>query len=242
MRDDDQLPAWQTIIELAEAGVAANLVLVGGLMVHVHAARGGIIAPRSTSDADFLVDFLSNRSSLHAVYGALGKLGFRLDADGTYAYRFIHADGRKVDIMVPDHMPDAAARAARLSRRPVLRGEAGEQAIRRRDVYRVTFDSGTVIELAVPDELGAVVAKGAAYLVDSRDHDRHLSDAATLLASIADVSEISFDTISKNDKRRVRALHALLKDATHPGWASLDADARNRGQFNLSLFADQMEL
>lgn len=242
MGDDDQLPAWQTVVELSGAAVSADLVLIGGLMVHVHAARGGIVAPRSTNDADFLVDFLGNRSSLQAVYSALASMGFALEQGGAFAYRFIHRDGRKVDIMVPDHMPSGAAGSARLSRRPVLPGEAGEQAIRRRDTYHVNFSDETVLQLGVPDELGALVTKGAAYLIDQRDRDRHLGDAATLLASITDVSAIAFDAISVNDKKRVRALHGWLRDGSHQGWATLESDARSRGRFNLAIIAEQMEL
>lgn len=52
----------------------------------------------------------------------------------------------------------------RLAQRPALEVPAGQQAIDRRDVYTLTFSSGRSVTVGVPDEVGALVAKGAAYL------------------------------------------------------------------------------
>lgn len=41
MGDDDLLPAFRTVIEVASAGIGGKLTLVGGLMVAVHARRAG---------------------------------------------------------------------------------------------------------------------------------------------------------------------------------------------------------
>lgn len=64
MADDDLIPAWRTVIELAESGVSEEWTLVGGLMVAAHARRAGVVMRRSTDDVDVLVDYVANRSSL----------------------------------------------------------------------------------------------------------------------------------------------------------------------------------
>lgn len=46
----------------------------------------------------------------------------------------------------------------RLARRPAFAARSGEQAIRRRDVYELTFASGSNAMVGVPDEIGALAA------------------------------------------------------------------------------------
>lgn len=64
--------------------------------------------------------------------------------------------------------------------------EGGTQALRRTMTYVIDDGQGQIHELTVPDELGALVMKGAAYAVDRRDRERHLQDAAVLAACITD--------------------------------------------------------
>ena len=114
MGDDDLLPAWRTVIDVSGTGIAERLTLVGGLMVATHARRAGVTMRRPTEDMDALVDYRTDQSSLIDTKTALHGIGFELSADERHAYRFRHADGRKVDIMVADqrdrarHLDDAA--------------------------------------------------------------------------------------------------------------------------------------
>lgn len=150
-----------------------------------------------------------------------------------HAYRFHHDDGRKLDLMIADHLPSRME--PRLGRRPAFAAPSGEQAIRRRDIYHLRFDSGSAAEVGVPDELGAIVAKGAAWLVDRRDRRRHLDDSAILLASVQDASELDYESMSKNDRKRILAVTGALQDPAHVSWTNLDAADRQRGFFNLRL-------
>ena len=130
MRDDDLLPAWQTVIDVASTGIAGDLTLVGGLMVATHGRRAGVMMRRSTDDMDALVDYWADRSSLTAARVTLARIGFDLVESEQHAYRFMHSDGRKVDIMVADHLPSRMR--PRLAQRAAFAAPAGEQAIRRR--------------------------------------------------------------------------------------------------------------
>lgn len=105
MTDDDLIPAWQTVIELAATGISADWTLVGGLMVAAHARRAGVVMRRPTDDVDVLVDYMANRAGLSQARTTLLNLGFELRSDGKHAYRFRHMDGRKLDLMVADHLP-----------------------------------------------------------------------------------------------------------------------------------------
>lgn len=233
--DDNLIPAWQTVLELSNAQIAGRLTLVGGLMVAAHARRAQVVMRRPTDDVDTLVDYVADRSSLSDMRATLTRLGFNLTTGAQHAYRFLHADGRKVDLMVADHMPSGLR--PRLGKRDAFVAPSGEQAIRRRDRYRLLFASGVEATIGVPDELGALVAKGAAYMVDQRDRGRHLDDAAVLLACIADGSELHWASLSRNDRRRLLALSQVLEDEGHVAWSNLDRDALDRARFNRALIA-----
>ena len=233
MEDDDTLPAWRTVVELSETGVAAEWTLVGGLMVAVHARRAGVLMPRPTDDVDALVDYMSNRDSLSKARSALRSVGFELSDDEQNAYRFRHEDGRKLDLMIADHLPSRME--PRLGLRPAFPVPAGEQAIRRRDRYRLRFASGASAVVGVPDEMGALVAKGAAWLVDRRDRRRHVDDVAVLLACVSDSSALDYPSMSRNDRKRIRAVIGELSDPAHVSWVNLSGADREHGMFNLEL-------
>lgn len=233
MADDDLIPAWRTVIELAESGASEEWTLVGGLMVAAHARRAGVVMRRPTDDVDVLVDYVANRSSLSQARTALMQIGFELGDDGKHAYRFRHEDGRKLDLMVADHLPSRME--PRMDRRPAFAAPSGEQAIRRRDAYLLQFASGAAAQVGVPDELGALVAKGAAWLVDQRDRRRHLDDSAVILACVLDASELDYDSMSKNDRKRIRAVTDKLLDPAHVSWVNVDSADRERGMLNLQL-------
>ena len=115
--------------------------------------------------------------------------------------------------------------------------EGGTQALSRTMVYILDDGEGRVIRLSVPDELGALVLKGAAYSVDRRDRDRHLEDAAVLAACINDhASEI--DRLGGSDRRRLRLLAKALADSAHPAWLALDRQFRVAGQDTLRILTD----
>ena len=179
-------------------------------MVAAHARRAGVLMRRPTDDVDVLVNYQANRASLTEARSALLTLGFILSGDEQHAYRFRHDDGRKLDVMVADHLPSRMV--PRLDRRPAFAAPSGEQAIRRRDFYQLRFVAGPIAEVGVPDELGALVAKGAAWLVDRRGRERHLDDAAVLLACVTDASELDYEAMSKNDRKRIRAVIDELID------------------------------
>ena len=238
--DDDLVPVWLTVIALSDVMDTSELTIVGGLMTYIHACRGGIEMPRSTDDADFLVNAIVNRSGLTAFSVAASQLGFELKRDERFAYRFLHPDGRKIDVMVPDHLPSHLR--VRLAQLPALEVEGGQQAIDRRDLYELTFASGKTVTVGVPDEIGALVAKGAAYLVDRRNPSRHLDDAATILASITDASELDYRRSTRSDRHRLRAIKDKLVDEISIHWVNVDPAARTRGQMNLALVMDAMRV
>jgi hypothetical protein len=82
-----------------------------------------------------------------------------------------------------------------------------------------------VVVLSIPDVLGALVLKGAAYVEDSRDRDRHLDDAAVLACAVTDPIGDRARMIG-SDRRRIEALWKVLQDLDHKSWIATGTDAR----------------
>ena len=225
------LPPWPTVFTLAGLTDTGTWVLVGGLMVQVHAIAAGVTPPRPTSDVDVIVDVAAEQGRFSQMAAALRAAGFEPqvpDRSSSSLYRFIR--GKEIiDVMVPDHLPSSIR--PRFMRRPAFAVDAGAQAVLRRQEFEIAGNSST-IRIGVPSVLGALIAKGAAHQVDQRDRLRHLQDGAALFASIRSVAELPMDGLSRNDKRRLRHLIGELSDSTAEAWLGLEPDERRAGHAN----------
>lgn len=206
---------WPLVFEVAGATPAGSWVLVGGLMVHVHALRAGITPSRPTSDVDLLLDITAVNVS--AVAGPLQSLGFRpVAGSGTTSIHRFQRDKDVIDVMVERGV------RARWAMRPIFAVPAARQAIDRSDWYVLRVEEDTA-RIAVPDALGALVAKAAAYEVDSRERGRHLEDIAVLLSSSGGARRLELDRLTIKDKRHLRPAISMLDDNLHDAWLVLDA-------------------
>jgi predicted nucleotidyltransferase len=238
--DDDLLPPWTTVFEVARAIDIADWVLVGGLMVQLHARRASIPPPRATKDVDLIADVQTNSSSFGAIGTALLELGFQVtvpNARTSPIYRFVRA-AEQVDVMVADHLPSGLK--PRLRQRPAFAVEGGAQALNRRDIFVINSTSET-ITIGAPDVLGALIGKGAAFMVDQRDGGRHVEDAALLLASIESVGDLNLG-LNASDRKRLGALAFELDANLSPAWLSLAQRDSSRGQRNLALLTEAAKL
>lgn len=235
---------WPNVFELADALPTEEWTLVGGLMGQLHALARGIDVIRPTEDLDLLLHIEVSSAVVLRADRAISGLGYSLrepsDARRTSSphYRYVRdaeLGDELIDVMAPDHAPPSATR--RLRGRPMFAVEGGTQALARTMIYVLDPGDGRAVRLSVPDELGALVLKGAAYSVDHRDRDRHLSDAAVLAACINDhATEI--DRLGGSDRRRLRLLATALADPSHPAWLVLDRPLRIAGQDTLRILTD----
>ncbi|ABL81630.1 MULTISPECIES: hypothetical protein [unclassified Nocardioides] len=87
----------------------------------------------------------------------------------------------------------------------------------------------------MPSPFGALTLKAAAYQTDSRDKERHLQDAALLLAAIEDPYALC-EQFAGSDKSRLAAIAAALHDGA-PAWRALPADRQVDGRVALRILA-----
>jgi hypothetical protein len=218
----DRVHPWPVVFEIAEHTDIDNWTLVGGLMVHVHAIRAGVDAARPTGDVD--VVFSAATAKVSAIAAPLQTLGFtpKLPELGGPLHRFTRGDDI-VDIMVPSGV------TARWSQRPILQAPGARQALQRRDTY-IIVGATRQVRVTVPNQLGSLIAKGAAYNVDRRDRDRHLDDLAVLAACAGSIKSLHLNELTSRDRAHLRAATELLTRSTHPAWAQLSTIDRQLGQ------------
>lgn len=230
-------PPWPNVAELAAAFPTDRWTLVGGLMTQLHTVHRGLGVVRPTNDVDIVLHVETGRGVPGATTTALETLGYRLresvDPRNNTAHRFVRgasrvdlvaseADDDVVDVLMSDH--PAPRVVERLRGRDMVRIEGGTQALRRTMNAVLEISTGERTVVSVPSPLGAVILKAAAHARDSRDRDRHLFDAVSLLACIDDPF-VERDDLHGSDRRRLATLRKALPDG-HAAWRQLPQDHR----------------
>ncbi|GAA1889218.1 hypothetical protein [Lapillicoccus jejuensis] len=203
---------------------------------------------RPTNDVDIVLHLETRRGLPSAVATALEILGYRfrpsIDPRHNTAHRFVRgastvdlvvgADEQdQVDVLIADHPAPRVIETLR--GHEMTRIEGGTQALRRTVNARLEIVRGATATVSVPRPFGALILKAAAYTADSRDGDRHLFDAAALLACIDDpfAERAGF---AGSDRQRVLTLVRRLP-MDHEAWRALPADHRTQAQLTLALLA-----
>lgn len=194
---------WPQAFEIAGVLPVDRWALVGGLMVQAHALAAGVETSRVTLDVDAAVRVEAGAFSYAEAASVLTRLGYAADESARLVYRFTRG-AHIVDLMVGDHERPAP----RYARRDVMQVAGGRQALTRLEQIRFQLHDA-VIPIPVPTLHGALVLKAAAHTVDSRDRDRHLLDAITLLACLTDIEPIISDLRGSDRKRLIHVIQAF---------------------------------
>lgn len=228
-------PPWPVVIEIAAVLPPRSWVLIGGLMVQLHARAAGADEVRPTHDVDALIDVMAAGVSMAGITAALTAMGFDVIEPGwpeSPVHR-LRRDDDVIDVLVADHLPRHIR--PRLRSHPVMAVDGGAQALARTQQGVIEHEGGTV-ELTVPDLLGALVLKAAAHMSDRRDRERHLRDAA-LLASLITDHRRELGRLQGSDRKRLRHLNEALGDPLDDAWLLLPDDARERGHDTLRILS-----
>lgn len=235
-------PPWPNVAEIEALLRHEKWTLVGGLMAQLHGIRRGIVTLRPTLDVDMVLHVETSPGIVAEAAWALESLGYEfappIDDRNRTAHRFARGHstvdlgaGDVVDVLIADH---AAPRAIeRLRGRSMVRIEGGTQALKRTLNARLEIVPGRVTTISVPSPFGATILKAAAYLTDSRDKERHLQDAALLLAAIDD-PRAERAGFTGSDRRRLLTLAKALPDDARE-WRALPEPWRTNGQTALRI-------
>ncbi|WP_155854044.1 hypothetical protein [Paenarthrobacter nicotinovorans] len=228
---------WPQCVELARALPSTHWTLVGGLMVQLHAAAAGLAVSRPTADVDIVLHIETGAATTATASAVLNQLGYTLEksiSQSAPAHRFLRGQ-QQVDVMVADHL--APAKIPTLGGRKPFQVSGGTQALQRTVNCRMTVDDdGEPALISIPNALGALVLKGAAYREDSRERERHLDDAVVLCATIR-TPLVTAAQMKGSDRSRVLSLHKELADPGHRSWQLLDPADRTPAMDALRILA-----
>lgn len=203
---DHQEAMWTTLLAFEETD-PPPWVLVGGQMTALHLAEHGIVVHRPTDDGDMVVGVWTRRDALRDTTNYLIGSGFteQKTSDG-YGYRFTR--GRTViDVMIPEGLDRQRTYPKTISGRPGLTADGANQALTRAERLPVNLN-GRIGYVRRPTLLGALVAKARAFVVDSRDPQRHIQDLIAL-AQIGLLDPRSVISAARPDDRR--AIRTVLR-------------------------------
>lgn len=227
MNLDDERAAqlWSAVGELA-GKLPGQWVLIGGLMVQLHAVEHGVADVRPTRDIDVLAQ-ARPQGALTAIDRALRDQGFEPvmpDLDG-YAHRY-ERNALIVDLLAPDGIkpPPRIGAAGKAIGVP-----GGSQALTRSEGVTVAVADRS-FELRRPTLLGAVLIKARSLMVHN-DRDTQREDLLTLLALIEDPRQMA-EQMRGSERGWLRDAEARLK---LPESSSLDARLMRRAQLAFRL-------
>lgn len=216
-----QAEMWKTLLEL-ESTQSQPWVLVGGQMTMLHCLENDHPVARATDDGDVVAGVWTRRDALMATSRFLRARGFAEERTGDgKGYRY-KRDGAVIDVLLPEGLERQRTYPRTASGRPGLSIEGGRRALSRAERVPIQID-GSSGYVRRPNLLGAVVAKAHAYVVDSRDPDRHAQDIVTLASIALRDPRATLQQATPGDRKAVRralktlpAGHRLYRDSDDP--------------------------
>jgi hypothetical protein len=206
-------------------------------MVQLHVAHAGLAIQRATDDIDMVLHIETGIITFPDAKYALEGLGYEMQlplAKGSRVHRFTRGDDR-VDVMVADHLPPD--HVPEIGGHKLFQVPAGTSALRKTVNCKIDREGQSSLTFSIPDTLGALVLKSAAYKEDSRDRDRHLDDAALLACTVEDAVHEAERLGEGSDRGRIQLLARELGDASHRSWQLVPEEIREYGRRALAIMS-----
>lgn len=206
-----QSALWTTFIEL-DASESLPWVLVGGQMVALHLIENDVTSYRPTDDGDIVVGVWTRRNALARTAMFLRERDFtEVKTSDGYGYRYSR-DKTVIDVMIPQGLDRQRSYPKTTSGRPGLSVPGGNQALARAERVPITV-GGVGGYVRRPTLLGAIIAKAHAWIVDSRDPERHAQDIVALAGIALNDPRAVIEQSSVDDRKVLRkAMRSLPGD------------------------------
>jgi hypothetical protein len=183
---DLTLRLWTALFELSALWFPPrSWTLIGAQMVALHAYERNREPPRSTRDADILVDARLTAVSPERFCREISRLGYALEGVSPegIGHRFSRKDV-SLDILAPDGMADRSPRIRTVGKVRTVRVPGGTQSLTRSGDVSVQV-GGAAGSVPRPNLLGAILLKARAVDVSARPAAQ-LEDLACLLSLVDD--------------------------------------------------------
>lgn len=208
---------WKMILEIS-AKQPTGWTLVGAQMVALHGFEHGRSRPRSSADADIIVDARAIQGGTRQLSQALRDLGFDLDevSPEGVGHRFRRGLDM-IDVLAPDGGGDRIDLTT-IPPAHTVRVPGGTQALGRAELVEISLE-GAIARISRPNLLGAILLKARAVEVDDMpDHQRQ--DLAFLLSLVDDPRALAKDL--KGGERGWLRRRSEMLVRNHRAWRAAD--------------------
>lgn len=200
---------WKSALELArDFGVDERWVLVGGLMVQLHAIERNR-ASRLTADIDFLGDSRRRPPMTVRMAKALqergGEMAMPPVSNENLGCRF-EVDGSIVEILGSDGV---RRDPKTLGRYTTFQVPGGTQALARAEVVEISLDGAEPVPIRRPNLLGAILIKARVVKKQRDKFESDRQDLIHLLSFVEDPRALAKE-LKGNEKKWLRAVEELL--------------------------------
>lgn len=196
-------------LELAQAfGANERWVLVGGLMVQLHAFERGR-GSRLTTDIDFLGDSRRRPSMTTRMTEVLvergGEMAMPPVSNERLGYKF-EVGGATIEVLGSEGVRDDPKTVGRYT---TFQVPGGTQALARAEIVRVSLDGAEPVEVRRPSLLGAILIKAR---VVAKRRDKFESDRQDLvrLLSFVEDPRVMAKGLRKSETKWLREVEPLL--------------------------------
>ena len=207
---------WLELLALAQ-DPPAPWTLIGAHMVALHGWKAGRRQPRTSRDADILVNARVASGGTEKVSASLLARGFYLDGVSPEGIGHRFANGHvRLDVLGPDGIGERT-RLLTVAGARTVQVPGGSQALKRTEMVeiRVGRASGRV---PVPNLLGAILVKIRAISVDDQPEAQR-GDVAFLLSLVDDPNPLDAEILPS--ERRWLRRHPEFSDRDSPSYRRL---------------------
>ncbi len=200
---------WASALELArDFGADERWVLVGGLMVQLHAFERSRTS-RLTADVDFLGDSRRRPSMTVRMAEVLkergGEMAMPPVSNEDLGYRF-EVDGSIVEILGSEGV---RRDPKTLGRYTTFQVPGGTQALARSEVVGVSLDGGEPVQVRRPNLLGAILIKARVVKKQRDKFESDRQDLIRLLTFVEDPRALTRE-LKGNERKWLREVESLL--------------------------------
>lgn len=191
---------WGTFLDLASELDSSDWVLVGGLMVQLHAIEMGQTT-RPTTDVDLLGNSRTRPSATTRIAQVLDRVGSLIDTSSqreALGLRW-NANGVPIDVLAPDGLKSRAKTTGQLE---TLSIPGGTQALKRSEDVEVAMDGRKSVVVHRPDLLGAILLKARALMKSRNKFESDREDFIRLLTLVSDPRALATESHLRKTEQR----------------------------------------
>lgn len=222
--------SWEGLLDFADV-MPDGWSLAGGQMIYVHTQFHGAVLARPSLDVDVVIDIRAHPDAAEEVFATLKRIGFQGTAPDpkNRVHRWLRGDAQ-IDVLQPRYLGEHAHKRLRRAGVETIGAPGAQHLLNRTESFEVIFGA-RIQRLRVPNLMGAIASKAAAYseILLDRAKRRHLVDVLTLVPLLSARELRANPSWRRLERTRLKVVAAAVNDSkTLDHLEAYFSDARRR--------------